>query len=131
MYEWATFYNDIKDGNFQLFRLKWVGVTDPDHYYEIFNSTRVPPVGKNRGYYNNAEIDRLTEEGRSTFDREKRRIIYSKVQKIAAEDLPYISLWHGTNSAVMTADIKGFLLYPRGEFDSLKKIYFADDKDKK
>lgn len=125
MYEWATFYSDIKDGNFQLFRLKWVGVTDPDHYYEIFNSTRMPPVGKNRGYFNNPEIDRLTGEGRSTFDREKRKIIYSRIQKIASEDLPYISLWHGTNSAVMTADVKGFLLYPRGEFDSLKKVYFT------
>lgn len=123
MYEWATFYNDIKGGNFQLFRLKWVGVTDPDHYYEIFNSGRFPPAGKNRGFYSNSEIDRLTEEGRKTMDIETRRKIYSDVQKIAASELPYISLWHAYNIAVLNRDIKGFLLYPRGEFDSLKYVY--------
>ncbi len=124
MYEWATFYSDIKDGNFQLFRLKWVGVTDPDHYYEIFNSSRIPPVGKNRGFYRNSEIDELTERGRRIFDIGKRKEIYGRIQKIVADDLPYISLWHGVNNAVITKNIKGFLLYPRGEFDSLKKVYF-------
>ncbi|RMF94162.1 MAG: ABC transporter substrate-binding protein [Candidatus Schekmanbacteria bacterium] len=129
MYEWATFYNDIKEGNFQLFRLKWVGVTDPDHYYEIFNSKRIPPVGKNRGFYSNPEIDRLTEEGRRTFDLKKRKTIYSKIQKIVAKELPYISLWHGMNNAVLTKNVKGFLLFPRGEFESLKNVYFVKEKN--
>ena len=33
-YEWPTFYSDIKKSNFQMFSLTWVGVEDPDIYYQ-------------------------------------------------------------------------------------------------
>ena len=126
MYEWGTFYDDIKNGNFQIYRLKWVGVTDPDQYYEVFNSKNYPPNGKNRGFYSNPEIDRLTELGRKTLDTGERKKIYSQIQKIIAEDLPYISLWHSDNIAVMSKGLHGFVLYPRGDFTSIKDIHWEE-----
>ena len=63
-YEWGTFYEDIKQGNFHLYSLAWVGVTDPDIYYNLFHSVSVPPNGDNRGRYNNPAIDALLEKGR-------------------------------------------------------------------
>ena len=36
-------------GNFQLYTLQWVGVTDPDMLRRVFHSTQVPPAGLNRG----------------------------------------------------------------------------------
>ncbi|MEM7828718.1 MAG: ABC transporter substrate-binding protein, partial [Candidatus Aenigmatarchaeota archaeon] len=56
-YEWGTFYADIKSGNFQIYSLTWVGVTDPDIYYYIFHSSSIPPKGANRGGYINPEVD--------------------------------------------------------------------------
>ena len=126
MYEWGTFYDDIKNGNFQIYRLKWVGVTDPDQYYEVFNSKNYPPNGKNRGFYSNPEIDRLAELGRKTLDTGERKKIYSQIQKIIAEDLPYISLWHSDNIAVMSKGLEGFVLYPRGDFTSIKDIHWEE-----
>ena len=41
-YEWATFFSDIKKGNFHLYSLAWVGIQDPDIYYQIFHSTERP-----------------------------------------------------------------------------------------
>lgn len=128
MYEWGTFYDDIKNGNFQIYRLKWVGITDPDQYYEVFNSKNFPPNGKNRGFYSNPEIDYLTGLGRKTMDIEERKKIYSRIQKIVAEELPYISLWHSDNVAVMSRKLKGFTLYPRGEFNSIKDMYWEGMK---
>ena len=128
MYEWGTFYDDIKNGNFQIYRLKWVGVTEPDQYYEVFNSKNFPPNGKNRGFYSNPEIDRLTELGRKTLDTGERKKIYSQVQKIIAEDLPYISLWHSDNIAVMSRGLEGFVLYPGGDFTSIKDMYWEEKK---
>ncbi|OGL39657.1 MAG: hypothetical protein A3C43_03210 [Candidatus Schekmanbacteria bacterium RIFCSPHIGHO2_02_FULL_38_11] len=122
MYEWGTFYDDIKNGNFQIYRLKWVGITDPDQYYEVFNSKNFPPNGKNRGFYSNSEIDYLTKLGRKTMNIDERKKIYSRIQKIIAEELPYISLWHSDNVAVMSKGLKGFILYPRGEFNSIKDM---------
>ncbi len=122
-YEWGTFFSDIRRGNFQIYTLTWVGLTDPDIYYYIFNSKSIPPAGANRGRYINPEIDRLTEEGRVTLNIDKRREIYSRIQKIIAADVPYVSLWYATNVAVMKKGVEGFVLYPDEDFASLKDVY--------
>jgi len=115
-YEWGTFYSDIKSGNFQLYSLRWVGVVDPDIYFDLFHSQSVPPAGANRGHYSNPEVDLLVEEGRTTADPEKRKAIYQKVQKIIASDLPYISLWTFSNVAVLKKGLSGFAPDPSGDF---------------
>ena len=120
-YEWGTFYGDIKSGHFQLFTLSWVGVEDPDIYYNLFHSESIPPNGANRVFYRNPRLDRLLEAGRVTLDPEKRRAIYEDVQQIVAEDLPYVSLWHTMNVAVMKKEVDGYILYPDGDFYGLKE----------
>ncbi|MBI5042538.1 MAG: ABC transporter substrate-binding protein [Nitrospirae bacterium] len=122
-YEWGTFYNDIKTGNFQLYSLSWIGIVEPDIYYSIFHSDMMPPKGNNRNRYKNTEIDRLVTEGQKVLSYKDRKKIYSKVQKIAAEELPYISLWHPKNVAAMRRNVKGFVLFPDGDFSSFKNIY--------
>ncbi|MBI2228193.1 MAG: ABC transporter substrate-binding protein [Deltaproteobacteria bacterium] len=121
-YEWGTFYNDVKKGNFHLFSLAWVGVADPDIYFQLFHSDSVPPIGDNRGHYRNPEIDRLLEAGRAAVDPAQRKIIYGRVQKLLAEDLPYIPLWWWKNVVVQAPHVRGFVPYPDGEFISFKKV---------
>jgi len=41
-YEFATLYADVLRGNFQLFTLQWVGVSDPDMLRRVFHSQQVP-----------------------------------------------------------------------------------------
>jgi peptide/nickel transport system substrate-binding protein len=122
-FEWGTFYADIRRGNFQMYTLTWVGITDPDHYHYIFHSANLPPRGANRNRYRNPEIDRLLEKGRGTMEPEARRAVYSRVQKIVAEDLPYVPLWHASNVAVMRKELKGFVLYENQDFSGLKGAY--------
>ncbi len=122
-YEWGTFYNDIKTGNFQLYSLSWIGIVDPDIYYSIFHSDMMPPEGNNRNRYKNSEIDRLVTEGQKALSHKDRKKIYSKVQKIAADELPYISLWYPKNVAAMRKNVKGFVLLPDGDLSSFKNIY--------
>lgn len=112
--EMATFFADIGKGNFQMYSLSRNGVQDPDFYYIIFYSKNLPPEGQNRGYYVNPRLDQLLLQGRSTFDRAKRKPIYEEVQRIAADDLPYISLYLQTNVAVMRSNVDGYVQYPAG-----------------
>ncbi len=112
--EFATFYDDIKKGNFQIFSLRRSGISDPDFYYTIFHSKSLAPNGQNRGYYINPRVDQLIEQGRSTFDRAKRKAAYDEIQKILAQDLPYVSLYHRDNVAIMRKNVKGFQMYPSG-----------------
>ncbi len=121
-YEWGTFYGDIKSGNFQLYTLSWVGITEPDIYHYIFHSQNVPPRGANRGRYINPEIDGLVDAGRRTLDLATRRRIYARVQEILARDLPYIGLWYYDNVVVMRRNVQGFVLDPSGDLFSLKDV---------
>ncbi len=123
--EFAVFYDDINKGNFELFSLRRGGVSDPDFYYTIFHSASIPPAGQNRGFYSNPRVDELILAGRATFDRTKRKAAYEEIQKIVAEELPYLSLYHLDNVAVMDKRFEGFELHPSGFLDSIASMTVA------
>ena len=75
-YEFATLYADVLKGNFQLFTLQWVGVSDPDMLRRVFHSKQMPPNGFNRGYYENPEVDRLIDAAMvAESDDERRQVV--------------------------------------------------------
>jgi peptide/nickel transport system substrate-binding protein len=127
-YEWGTFYADIKQGNFHLYTLQWVGADDPDIYFNLFHSRSIPPNGDNRGRYQNPDIDHLLEMGRRSLNQEERKLIYGKVQKILAQDLPYVPLWWMKNVVLTRPEIQGFIPYPDGDLISLKGVTFSSLK---
>ena len=53
---------------------------------------------------------------------DKRRAAYQRIQQIAAEDLPYVSLFYLNNVAVLNKRVKGVTLYPAGEYEFLSEI---------
>ena len=122
-YEWGTFYGDIKKGNFHLYSLAWVGILDPDIYYQLFHSSSIPPNGDNRGRYRNNELDRLLEKGRRTADATERKAVYGRVQQLLAEELPYIPLWWWKNTVVSQSKVAGFVPYPDGDFAGFRKTF--------
>jgi peptide/nickel transport system substrate-binding protein len=121
-YEFATFYSDVLSGNVQMYTLQWVGVTDPDMLRRLYHSEQVPPVGFNRVYYSNPEVDRLIDEATRAATDEERLRHYSQVQKKVAEDAPYISLWYKTNVAVARPNISGVRLSAQADFLTLKDV---------
>ncbi|MGZ8797962.1 MAG: ABC transporter substrate-binding protein [Thermoanaerobaculia bacterium] len=120
--EFGTFMDDIKNGRFQMFSLRRAGIIDPDFYYTIFHSKSLAPNGQNRGYYVNPRVDTLIEQGRSTFDRTKRKQVYDEIQKILADELPYVSLYHRDNVAIMRKNVSGFEMYPYGFLHSVPRM---------
>jgi len=120
--EWATFYSDLGNGNFDLASMRWIGINDPNHYFLTFDSQMVPPRGLNRGAYSNPEMDALLEAGMSTLETAARRTIYGRVQRLAADDLPYVSLWWLQNVTVLNREVTGFEPYPNGSLRSLTSV---------
>jgi peptide/nickel transport system substrate-binding protein len=121
-YEFATLYADVLRGNFQMFSLQWVGVSDPDMLRRVFHSAQVPPVGFNRGHYANPAVDRLIDLASAATSDEERRRLYGDAQKRIAEDVPYVSLWYKTNVAVYRKSLSGVRLSPSAEFTFLKDV---------
>lgn len=124
--EFAVFYEDIQKGNFELYALRRGGISDPDFYYTIFHSKSIPPAGQNRGFYSNPEVDRKIEEGRATMDRAKRKAAYDRIQRIVSEELPYLSLYHLDNVAVLDRRLEGLELHPSGFLQSVARMRWSE-----
>ncbi|MCJ7664855.1 MAG: ABC transporter substrate-binding protein [Desulfobacterales bacterium] len=123
-FEWGTFFDDIMKGNFQVYSLRWVGVVDPDIFYYLFHSSSFPPNGANRGRYSNADLDSILEQSRRTCDQKQRKALYSRIQKILAEDAVYTSLWYRDNLVVIRKGFSGFQIYAGGEYRSLQDVFW-------
>ena len=118
--EFATFYTDITRGSFQMYALRWVGANnDPDIFEYIFSSKKMPPAGANRGHYQNAELDILLQAAHVEMDQEKRKAILTQVQKVVAEDEPYLNLWYVDNVCVHRDRLSGIVIPPGGDYDFL------------
>ncbi|MBX7147444.1 ABC transporter substrate-binding protein [bacterium] len=121
-YEWGTFFYDIRTGNFEMYSLTMVGVTDPDIYYTNFHSSQMPPNGRNRGYYVNPTVDILLDKGRSEMDGNKRKEIYNEVQKIIFDDTVVVPLWYEKNYTLSQKNVSAYTLRPDAGFQGLAKI---------
>jgi peptide/nickel transport system substrate-binding protein len=120
--EWGTFFSYVKTGNFQLYSLTWVGISDPDIFHHAFHSASAPPDGANRGGYADAEVDRLTEAARRESSPERRREMYRRVQRILARDLPVFPLWAGRNVLVRDRRLEGFTITPDESYASVASM---------
>jgi peptide/nickel transport system substrate-binding protein len=121
--EYATFYSDITHGSFQVYSQRWVGGNnDPDIFQYVFSSKKMPPEGANRGHYRNAQLDALLDEQAVEMDREKRKALLSQIQKIVAEDEPYIDLWYVDNLCAHRDRIAGIELLPGGDYEFLQNV---------
>ena len=119
-FEFATFYDDITKGTFQLYSLRWIGGNEnPDIFEHVFYSASVPPRSANRGYYANPRVDWLIDEARRTVDQEKRRLLYGELQQILAEEVPYINLWYLDNVVVYSQRVRDVDLSPSGDYNFL------------
>ena len=112
--EWAAFLKEfVNKGNFEVVLLAWSISQDPD-MYDVWHSSKNKPGELNFIGYNNPEVDRLLIEGRSTFDIEKRRRAYFRIQEILADEQPYTFLYVPDALPVVSARIRGVEPAPAG-----------------
>ena len=120
-FEAATFMADVTHGEFQMYSLRWVGGNeDPDMFNYAFHSSNIIPKGANRQYYRNARVDALIEKAQMELDQNVRKQDYREIQRILADELPYVYLWYSDNVMVYSKRVHGMQLNPSGNFDFLK-----------
>lgn len=109
--EWATLFQNMKEGRFELYSAIWTPVVEPNLFDWVFHSDRIPGVdtaGGNRGGYRDTVIDRWIEQAQVTFDTQTRRELYGKIERRLLETLPYVPLWFENNITVMSSRLKDF-----------------------
>ena len=123
-FEFGTFLDDVKRGNYQLAFMQTAVITEPDYYFAYFHSSRIPtPEHRsltNRWRYRSARVDELAERGRRLADRSARRAVYVELQQILARDVPIVPLWHEDNVAVVNANVRDYALLPTARLRGLE-----------
>jgi peptide/nickel transport system substrate-binding protein len=121
--EWASFItNFIDTGRFEAVLLGWTIGQDPD-IYDIWHSSKTAPKELNFVRFKNAEVDRLLDEGRGTFDMEKRKTCYHRIQDILADEQPYTFLYVPDALPAVSSRIHGIEPAPAGIGYNLFKWY--------
>jgi peptide/nickel transport system substrate-binding protein len=120
-FEPATFVADVIHGSFQMYGLRWVGGNeDPDIFEYTCHSAKFPPNGANRVFYSNRRVDALIDQARREIDPKVRKPLYAEVQRILADELPYINLWYLDNVLVHNKRVVNLKLNPAGNYDFLR-----------
>jgi len=129
--EWSSFIsllNAKKDPKeFDAVILGWGLGLDPD-LFSVWHSSQYPH-GFNFIGYKNLEVDALLSQGRQTMKRDERRIIYSKLYNIIAQDVPYVFLYYPESLLSFSSRVKGLsAVGPTGLLNPIENIYMnADD----
>jgi len=130
-YDWGTFFGDIKNGNFQLYSLTWVGIKTPDTFRYIFHSGSVPPAGANRGRYRSQEVDRLIESAEAQQQIEQQIPLYRQLQRRLLSELPYVPLWYEDQLVVYRhQQVAGYRVTSDGNYDALEHIQWLETNGK-
>ncbi|MCF8053737.1 MAG: peptide-binding protein [Deltaproteobacteria bacterium] len=107
--EWAAFVKDfIGKRRFDVVILGWSVPFDPDNY-DIWHSHKTGPNELNFVSFKNAEVDKLLEAGRNTFNTELRKRYYWRFQEILAEEVPYIFLYVPDELIALQSRFQGVL----------------------
>lgn len=128
--EWSVFLEKyLWVGNFDMFLSGFSLGVDPDQF-SMFHSSMAEKneqgrfKGFNRAQFRNAEVDRVLEEGRREFDKEKRKAIYSEYQKLISEEIPWMYLTNRKSTTAIKPYIKGVVESPLGPTKS--RVWYSD-----
>jgi peptide/nickel transport system substrate-binding protein len=93
-----------------LVQMSWMSpVSDPGLYINYYLRSTGP---YNSGYYNNPQMDQLLDAAMATVNQDERKSSYSQAQILAANEAPWIFMFHAYNVVATQNNITNFTLNP-------------------
>ena len=101
-FEWKTYLNIRKNREFDVARSAWCGdYNEASTFLDLLTTTH----GANDGGYSSGKVDALMRESRTAKDP---AAIYAEVEKILAEDMAIVPIYHYANTFLLKSDIRGW-----------------------
>jgi len=119
--EWSVYLERLNSRSYEVCCLGWTTSFDPDPY-QVWHSQGIPTPGSNHICYSNAELDKLIEELRRTFDMNERIRITRKIERIIHEDQPYTFLYSPYSLVALRPHYDNVRVFPGG----LEPMTFVD-----
>jgi len=116
-FEWGAYLNKYGAGLLDqagMAELSWMFDSgDPAHM--LPNNLYGPacsPKGFNGGCYQNPQVDQLLDSALQVYDRDQRGSIYKQIQRIVADDAPWIFVDNQIQNAATSTRVGGLQLHP-------------------
>jgi peptide/nickel transport system substrate-binding protein len=127
--EQNTLFDELRRGNFQIAYSQWVGGNqDPIFYKDLFATSEIPSqtrTSRNRSRFSNKELDALLDEAVNTFDRERARVLYTKIQEIVSREVPVFPLWYQSNIVIAKKSVGNINVNASGDWGFVKDLTVA------
>jgi len=124
--ELNTLFDELRRGNFQIFYGQWVGGNqDPIFFKDLFATSEIPTearASRNRSRYSNKEVDALLEEAVNTFDRDKAKQLYARVQEIVSREVPVLPLWYQANIVIARKNVGNINVDASGDWRFVRNL---------
>ncbi len=124
--EQNTLFDELRRGNFQIAYTQWVGGNqDPIFYKDLLATSEIPTQtrpSRNRSRYSNKELDALLEEAVNTFDRQRGRELYVKIQDIVSHDVPIFPLWYQSNIVIAKKSVGNIQVNASGDWGFVRGL---------
>jgi peptide/nickel transport system substrate-binding protein len=100
-------------GEHDLLLMGWSTGPDPDFFlYPLFTFS---PGNRNRFFYENPELTRLLDEGKTSLDKPRRDLVYLQALDILKKDIPWVPLFHLIDIMACSRSVSGLGFTPLGQ----------------
>jgi len=109
--EWQTFFAKWRAG-FEPEYVAYVQAYPTENVTSLRGWTHTlsqPPAATNGGWYSNAEVDKLLDEGQRTVDQAKRYELYNKAVDLTARDVFVLDVVHDKAPLAWSKKVQGFV----------------------
>lgn len=111
--EWASLLQNVNELEFDAVMMGWGLVPYPDPY-QLWHSSQAMKRGSNHVGFKNDEVDRILEQGRLEFERNKRVALYHRFHEILHEEQPYTFMFCRKSLLAVDKRFRNIKLYPYG-----------------
>lgn len=121
--EWPSYFADIQESNYQVAVIGWLNLTTPDR--AMFRAFTIDGPS-NYGHYENAEVDQLIRDARTTLNQDEAKVMYQDASRLIADDVPYIFLQYQEYIAIYRDALHGFVPNPVVNWRSMKDVTLSE-----
>ena len=123
--EWATYLDELTQGNQEVYMIGWSGVNgDPDYFLNnLLAEHSIPDPNYSR--YRNAELTELLLDAQSVLDEKERAAMYARAQEIVHEDAAMIPLVHTRPALGVSKRVQDYVPH-LSVTEPLTKVHLTD-----
>jgi dipeptide transport system substrate-binding protein len=117
-FEWGDYRKRMQNGEHLTGQMGWTGDNgDPDNFFFLLGCAAAREGGQNLSKWCNKDFDDAMVKARQTFDNDERVKLYQKMQQIAYDQVPQLTVAHSVVFEPTRANVTGYKISPLGRHE--------------